>query len=53
MTSFDVPFLISAISGHDPPAGRRHLTGTPEGVGTVEHGDVIDVEVEDRVLRNP
>jgi len=30
------------------------LTGTPEGVGTVDHGDIVDVEVaEIGVLRNP
>lgn len=52
---FDVPFLISAISEVTTLLpGDVILTGTPEGVGTVEHGDVIDVEVEEiGVLRNP
>jgi 2-keto-4-pentenoate hydratase/2-oxohepta-3-ene-1,7-dioic acid hydratase in catechol pathway len=30
------------------------LTGTPEGVGKIEHGDVVEVEVEGvGILRNP
>ena len=52
---FDVPFLISEISEVVTLLpGDVILTGTPEGVGTVDHGDIVDVEVaEIGVLRNP
>lgn len=52
---FDVPFLISAISEVTTLLpGDVILTGTPEGVGTVVHGDIVDVEVDEiGVLRNP
>lgn len=52
---FDVPFLVSAISEVTTLLpGDVILTGTPEGVGLVEHGDIVDVEVEEiGVLRNP
>src|SRR5690606_40801243 len=52
---FDVPFLISAISEVTTLLpGDVILTGTPEGVGPVEHGDVIDEEIEEiRVLSKP
>ncbi len=52
---FDVPFLISAISQVTTLLpGDVILTGTPEGVGTIEHGDIVDVEVDEiGVLRNP
>ncbi len=52
---FDVPFLVSAISEVTTLLpGDVILTGTPEGVGTIVHGDIVDVEVaEIGVLRNP
>jgi len=52
---FDVSFLISEISEIVTLLpGDVILTGTPEGVGLVEHGDIIDCEVEEiGVLRTP
>ena len=52
---FDVATLISYISeAFTLLPGDVILTGTPAGVGLVEHGDVMEVEVEDiGVLRNP
>lgn len=52
---FDVPFLISAISEVTTLLpGDVILTGTPEGVGSITHGDIVDAEVEEiGVLRNP
>lgn len=52
---FDVPFLISAISEVTTLLpGDVILTGTPEGVGSLEHGDIVDAEVEEiGLLRNP
>jgi 2-keto-4-pentenoate hydratase/2-oxohepta-3-ene-1,7-dioic acid hydratase in catechol pathway len=43
---FDIPTLVSYISGGmtlEP--GDLVLTGTPEGVGTLSSGDVVEVEV--------
>jgi 2-keto-4-pentenoate hydratase/2-oxohepta-3-ene-1,7-dioic acid hydratase in catechol pathway len=53
--AFPIPFLlawISRVMTLEP--GDLVLTGTPEGVGTLSPGDVVEVEV-DRVgiLRNP
>lgn len=52
---FDVATLISFISeAFTLLPGDVILTGTPAGVGPVEHGDVVECEVEDiGVLRNP
>ena len=52
---FDVPTLISYVSeAFTLLPGDVILTGTPAGVGLVDHGDVMEVEVEDiGVLRNP
>lgn len=52
---FDVATLVSEISELVTLLpGDVILTGTPEGVGLLQHGDVVDVEVEEiGVLRNP
>jgi 2-keto-4-pentenoate hydratase/2-oxohepta-3-ene-1,7-dioic acid hydratase in catechol pathway len=53
--AFPVPFLLAWISRvMTLEAGDLVLTGTPEGVGPLAPGDVVEVEV-DRVgiLRNP
>jgi 2-keto-4-pentenoate hydratase/2-oxohepta-3-ene-1,7-dioic acid hydratase in catechol pathway len=43
---FDIPTLISYISGvMTLEPGDLILTGTPEGVGTLSAGDVVEVEV--------
>jgi len=43
---FDIPALLSYISGiMTLEAGDLVLTGTPEGVGTLSPGDVVEVEV--------
>ena len=43
---FDIPGLISYISGvMTLEPGDLILTGTPEGVGTLLSGDVVEVEV--------
>lgn len=53
--AFGIPFLlayISQIMTLEP--GDLVLTGTPEGVGPLEPGDVVEVEVSGvGVLRNP
>ena len=53
--AFTIPFLvayISAIMTLEP--GDLVLTGTPEGVGPLRAGDVVEVEVAGvGVLRNP
>ena len=52
---FDVAHLISYISeAFTLLPGYVILTGTPAGVGPIEHGQVVEVEVEEiGVLRNP
>lgn len=52
---FDVAHLVSYASEvFTLLPGDVILTGTPAGVGPIEHGDVVEVEVEDiGVLRNP
>jgi 2-keto-4-pentenoate hydratase/2-oxohepta-3-ene-1,7-dioic acid hydratase in catechol pathway len=43
---FDIPTLVSYISGvMTLEPGDLILTGTPEGVGTLSAGDVVEVEV--------
>jgi 2-keto-4-pentenoate hydratase/2-oxohepta-3-ene-1,7-dioic acid hydratase in catechol pathway len=43
---FDIPTLVSFISGvMTLEAGDLVLTGTPEGVGTLAAGDVVEVEI--------
>ena len=51
----DVAHLISYISeAFTLLPGDVILTGTPAGVGSIEHGQVVEVEVEEiGVLRNP
>jgi 2-keto-4-pentenoate hydratase/2-oxohepta-3-ene-1,7-dioic acid hydratase in catechol pathway len=52
---FDVPTLISFVSNYmtlEP--GDVISTGTPSGVGNLEPGDVVEIEIEGiGVLRNP
>ncbi|UZN04585.1 fumarylacetoacetate hydrolase family protein [Cellulomonas sp. S1-8] len=52
---FDVAYLVSYISEvFTLLPGDVILTGTPAGVGRLEHRDVVEVEVEEiGVLRNP
>lgn len=52
---FDVPFLVSYISeAMTLLPGDVILTGTPAGVGTIDHGDRVECEVEGLgVLSNP
>ncbi|MBO0607536.1 fumarylacetoacetate hydrolase family protein [Myceligenerans salitolerans] len=52
---FDVPFLVSYISqAMTLLPGDVILTGTPAGVGLVDHGDRVECEVEGLgVLANP
>ncbi len=52
---FDVAHLVSYISeAFTLLPGGVILTGTPAGVGQIEHGQVVEVEVEEiGVLRNP
>ena len=52
---FDVAFLVSYVSqAFTLLPGDVILTGTPAGVGLVDHGDVVECEVEGvGVLRNP
>ena len=43
---FDIPALLSYISGiMTLEAGDLVLTGTPDGVGTLAPGDVVEVEI--------
>ena len=53
--AFSIPFLVAYISGiMTLEPGDLILTGTPEGVGPLEAGDVVEVEVSGvGVLRNP
>lgn len=52
---FDVPTLISFVSQHMTlEEGDVISTGTPSGVGPLQPGDVVEVEIEGiGVLRNP
>jgi len=52
---FSIPFLISYISGiMTLEPGDLLATGTPEGVGPLVPGDVVDVELPGLVtLTNP
>jgi len=52
---FSIPFLISYISGiMTLEPGDLLATGTPEGVGPLSIGDVVEVELTGLgVLRNP
>lgn len=52
---FDVAYLVSYVSEvFTLLPGDVILTGTPAGVGPVDHRDVVEVEVEEiGVLRNP
>ncbi|MGC5168974.1 fumarylacetoacetate hydrolase family protein [Luteimicrobium sp. DT211] len=52
---FDVPFLVSYISeAFTLLPGDVILTGTPAGVGLIDHGDRVECEVEGiGVLSNP
>ena len=44
---FDIPALLSYISAvMTLEAGDLVLTGTPEGVGTLSRGDVVQVEID-------
>jgi 2-keto-4-pentenoate hydratase/2-oxohepta-3-ene-1,7-dioic acid hydratase in catechol pathway len=53
--AFPIPALLAYISGiMTLEAGDLVLTGTPEGVGPLVAGDVVEVEVSGvGVLRNP
>jgi 2-keto-4-pentenoate hydratase/2-oxohepta-3-ene-1,7-dioic acid hydratase in catechol pathway len=43
---FDIPFILSFISDvMTLEAGDLVLTGTPDGVGTLSPGDVVEVEI--------
>ena len=52
---FDVAYLVSYVSEvFTLLPGDVILTGTPAGVGRIDHRDVVEVEVEEiGVLRNP
>jgi 2-keto-4-pentenoate hydratase/2-oxohepta-3-ene-1,7-dioic acid hydratase in catechol pathway len=52
--AFPIPFLLSYISQiMTLEPGDLLATGTPEGVGPLVEGDVVEVEVTGvRVLRN-
>ena len=52
---FDVPTLIAFVSEHMTlELGDVISTGTPAGVGNLEPGDVVEVEIEGiGTLRNP
>ena len=52
---FDVPTLIAFCSQHMTlEVGDLISTGTPSGVGNLEPGDVVEVEIEGiGILRNP
>ncbi|MBN2468847.1 MAG: fumarylacetoacetate hydrolase family protein [Deltaproteobacteria bacterium] len=52
---FGVPQILSFISKQFTLlSGDVIVTGTPSGVGPLEHGDVVEVEIENiGVLRNP
>lgn len=52
---FDVPYLVSYISNvMTLEPGDVILTGTPAGVGALEAGDIVEVEIDGiGTLRNP
>jgi 2-keto-4-pentenoate hydratase/2-oxohepta-3-ene-1,7-dioic acid hydratase in catechol pathway len=52
---FSIPFLISYVSRiMTLEPGDLLATGTPEGVGPLVHGDVVEVELTGfEILRNP
>ena len=52
---FDIPTVLAYISAvMTLEAGDLVLTGTPEGVGTLQAGDVVEVEIEGvSRVRNP
>jgi 2-keto-4-pentenoate hydratase/2-oxohepta-3-ene-1,7-dioic acid hydratase in catechol pathway len=52
---FDVPTLIAFVSTYYTlEEGDLITTGTPQGVGNLAVGDVVEVEIEGiGVLRNP
>jgi 2-keto-4-pentenoate hydratase/2-oxohepta-3-ene-1,7-dioic acid hydratase in catechol pathway len=52
---FSIPVLFAFISRNFTlNAGDLILTGTPSGVGPVQPGDVVEVEIEKiGILRNP
>ena len=52
---FNVAEMISFISKHFTlEAGDIILTGTPDGVGPIKHGDIVEVEIDGiGTLRNP
>jgi 2-keto-4-pentenoate hydratase/2-oxohepta-3-ene-1,7-dioic acid hydratase in catechol pathway len=52
---FDIPALVAYISGvMTLEPGDLVLTGTPEGVGTLSAGDVVEVEIAGvSRVRNP
>jgi 2-keto-4-pentenoate hydratase/2-oxohepta-3-ene-1,7-dioic acid hydratase in catechol pathway len=52
---FDVPTLIAFVSSHMTlEVGDVISTGTPSGVGNLEIGDVVEIEIEGiGTLRNP
>lgn len=54
MMIFKIPELVSFISKHIPlKKGDIITTGTPEGVGPLSSGDVVEVEIEGvGILRN-
>jgi 2-keto-4-pentenoate hydratase/2-oxohepta-3-ene-1,7-dioic acid hydratase in catechol pathway len=53
--AFSIPFLVAYISGiMTLEPGDLVLTGTPEGVGPLRDGDLVEVEVSGvGTLRNP
>jgi acylpyruvate hydrolase len=49
---FDIPFLIEFLSSRLPLLeGDIVFTGTPEGVGTVEKGDILELGLGESVLK--
>jgi len=52
---FTIPKMISFISKHFTlEAGDIILTGTPDGIGPIKHGDIVEVEIDGiGTLRNP
>lgn len=52
---FDVPAIIAFVSAHMTlEVGDVISTGTPSGVGNLDVGDVVEIEIEGvGVLRNP